>query len=158
MTFIREKFEAKYPVPEMLEYRPGEDAYELVTGWRGDEDQRSHYNALYEGWQAAHAQVESETAPDATLLAPDPYDESCALGQVWLSQEDWKKLGALPAGTRLYAKQPVPHREIPECFSETVLWLRQALNCPYWNWDPQQRDCAEEACSEAESLLSTVKN
>jgi len=61
--------------------------------------------------------------------------------------------GEEPAPGQLLYAQPLSSED-QECLEECLLWLRSALNCPSWHWDPQQKDCAEEACAKAESLLS----
>ena len=42
--------------------------------------------------------------PVITILQPDPYDER---GGAWMSNQDLRKLEALPVGTKLYTSQPM---------------------------------------------------
>lgn len=52
--------------------------------------------------------------PVATKLMPDPYDER---GGNWYSNEDIKKLNALPVGTKLYA---APQQDVQDAIDATL--------------------------------------
>lgn len=96
---IRDAFEKRFPVPEMLEYRSDQDAYELVSGWRGDEDQRSDYNSLYEGYQAAMLDQQAPVA-EVDLEGRTAYVDP--------------SVDKLPSYTKLYLEAPVK----PELLSD----------------------------------------
>lgn len=66
-------------------------------------DARHEARQVIEGLRlvASAAQaVQAEQKPVATILPPDQLDERTG---PWLSLEDWERLRALPAGTKLYA-------------------------------------------------------
>lgn len=39
-----------------------------------------------------------------------------------------------------------------------TLWLKAALECPTWHWDPDQRECANMALADVEQALAVVKH
>lgn len=43
-----------------------------------------------------------------------------------------------------------------ELLEEAVLWLESALKCKEWQWDPMQRDCAEDVCKRSRKALQSV--
>ncbi|MEQ3644821.1 MAG: hypothetical protein ABNH29_16860 [Paracoccus sp. (in: a-proteobacteria)] len=50
---------------------------------------------------------------------------------------------------------PAPSDARREAAAHANSWLRAALRCKDWNWDADQRELAERACSDLRAALST---
>lgn len=50
---------------------------------------------------------------------------------------------------------PAPSDALREAAAHANSWLRAALRCKDWNWDADQRELAERACSDLRAALST---